>query len=107
MSDSTSLWIWVLAACAAAYAIKLVGYLVPAKLLDNPRIVHVAGAVTIGLLASLTAVNTFASGSSIAFDARIGALVAAAIALLLRAPFLVVVIVGAAAAAGLRLLGMD
>ncbi|GHC98799.1 AzlD domain-containing protein [Zhihengliuella salsuginis] len=106
MSGETSLWIWVLAACAAAYCIKLVGYLVPAKVLDNPRIVHVAGAVTIGLLASLTAVNTFASGAEIAFDARVGALIAAGIALLLRAPFLVVVIVGAAAAAGLRLLGI-
>ena len=36
------------------------------------------------------------------FDARVGALIAAAIALWLRAPFLIVVIVGAAAAALLR-----
>jgi hypothetical protein len=36
----------------------------------------------------------------------LGALVAAALALWLKAPFLVVVLVGAAAAAGLRLLGL-
>lgn len=101
----TNLWWWVLAACAAAYGIKLLGYLVPARILDNPRILRIAGAVTIGLLASLTAVNTFASGTEVALDARIAALVAAAIALLCRAPFLVVVIIGAAAAAGVRLLG--
>ena len=35
----------------------------------------------------------------------LGALAAAALALLLRAPFLVVVLAGAGAAAGLRLLG--
>ena len=63
--------------------------------------------MTIGLLASLTVVNAVASGQYLALDARLGALAAAAIALWFRAPFLVVVIVGAAAAAGLRLLGWD
>ncbi|GAA3710114.1 AzlD domain-containing protein [Zhihengliuella alba] len=99
------LWFWILLACAVAYATKLLGYLVPSRLLDNPRMLRGAGAVTIGLLASLTAVNTFAAGQAIVLDARIAALAAAGVALLLRAPFLVVVIVGAAAAAGTRLLG--
>jgi hypothetical protein len=40
-------------------------------------------------------------------DSRLGALAAAAVALWLKAPFLVVVIAGAAAAAGLRLLGAN
>lgn len=101
-----SLWWWVLAGCVVAYLTKLSGYLVPARILDKPRMGRVAGALTIGLLASLTAVNTFASGQQLVLDARVGALVAAGIALLLRAPFLVVVIVGAAAAALLRWAGM-
>jgi hypothetical protein len=100
-----SLWLWLLTACLLGYAWKLVGYLVPANLLRNPRMSRVAGTMTIGLLASLTIVNAMASGQSLALDARIGALVAAAVALLLRAPFLVVVLAGAGAAAGLRLLG--
>lgn len=100
-----SMWIWVLLAAAIAYLTKLLGYLVPAKVLANPRMSHVAGTLTIGLLASLTVVNAAASGSGVVLDARIGALVAAALALWLKAPFLVVVLVGAAAAAGLRLLG--
>lgn len=99
------LWWWILAGCAAAYGIKMLGFLVPEKLLENEKMTRAAGALTIGLLASLTMVNAVASGSSVAFDARIGALVAAGIALLLRAPFLVVVIAGAAAAALLRWLG--
>ena len=102
-----NLWIWLLLACALAYAWKLVGYFVPARFLENPRMSRVAGTMTIGLLASLTVVNAVASGQSLVLDARLGALAAAGIALWFRAPFLVVVIAGAAAAAGLRLLGWD
>ncbi|AMM31050.1 branched-chain amino acid transporter AzlD [Sinomonas atrocyanea] len=100
-----SLWAWIVLACAAAYALKLLGYLLPRRWMDNERMLRVAGTVTIGLLASLTAVNTFAGGQSLVLDARLGSLAAAAVALVLRAPFLVVVIAGAAAAALLRLLG--
>ncbi|NDK31517.1 AzlD domain-containing protein [Nesterenkonia haasae] len=101
-----SLWVWVLLACGAAYATKLVGYLVPGSWLGHPLVTRISGTMTVALLAALVAMNTFSQGSGIVFDARIGALVAAGIALLLRAPFIVVVIVGAAAAAGLRLLGL-
>ncbi|MHA7145185.1 AzlD domain-containing protein [Arthrobacter sp. TmT3-37] len=100
-----SLWGWILLACAISIATKFVGFLVPAKLLDNPRMLRVAGSLTIGLLAALTAVNTFASGQVLVVDARIAALAAAALALWLRAPFLVVVAVGALAAGLARLLG--
>lgn len=100
-----NLWIWVLIACVLAYAWKLAGYLVPARLLENPRMSRVAGTITIGLLASLTVVNAVASGQALAVDARLGALVAAAIALVLRAPFLLVVVTGAGTAALLRALG--
>ena len=102
-----SLWIWLLIACALAYAWKLMGYFVPAKLLENPRMSRVAGTMTIGLLASLTLVNAVASGQSLATDARLGALAAAAIALALRAPFLLVVVLGAGTAAVLRMLGWN
>jgi hypothetical protein len=101
-----TLWLWIIVAGVISFFTKLIGYLVPRRLLRNPRVVRIAGTLTIGLLAALTAANTFASGQHLAADARIGALIAAVIALLLRAPFLVVVIVGALAAAGLRLLGL-
>jgi uncharacterized membrane protein len=100
------LWFWVLLSCAISLATKLAGYLIPARYLKNKRMSRVAGTITIGLLAALTVVNTVASGQHLAVDSRIGALVAAAIALLLRAPFLVVVIAGAVAAALLRLIGL-
>jgi len=102
-----SLWVWLLLSCLFAYAWKLVGYLLPASLLQNPRMSRMAGTMTIGLLASLTIVNTLASGQALVLDARLGALVAAAAALFLRAPFLVVVLAGAGAAALLRLAGWN
>ena len=102
-----SLWMWLLLSCLFAYAWKLVGYLVPATLLKNPRMSRIAGTMTIGLLASLTVVNAAASGQALLADARLGALAAAAVALLFRAPFLVVVLAGAGTAALLRLAGWN
>lgn len=102
-----SLWTAILLACAAAFATKLAGYAVPARWLHNPRMHRVAGALTVALLASLTVMNTVASGTALALDARLAALAVAALAvaaltLLLRAPFLLVVVLGAAAAALVR-----
>ncbi|HEX7990373.1 MAG TPA: AzlD domain-containing protein [Stenotrophomonas sp.] len=99
-----SLWAWIVLGCVAAWAIKFAGYLVPVRWLESPRMNRVAGCLTIGLLASLTAMNTVSAGQGLAFDARIGALLVAAVALMLRLPFLLVVIAGAAAAALIRLL---
>ena len=98
-----SLWGWIVLASVVAYATKLVGYLVPARWLENEHMTRIAGTLTIGLLASLTAMNAFSLGQSLSIDARVGALVAAAGALTLRVPFLGVVIVGAVVAAMLRL----
>ena len=66
---------------------------------------HVAAMVTVGLLAALTVMNTFTSGRELTLDARIVALVVALIALRMRAPFLLVVVLGAASVAAARALG--
>ncbi|MDQ6739000.1 MAG: AzlD domain-containing protein [Actinomycetota bacterium] len=100
-----NLWPWILLSAALAFGTKLLGYLVPAKVLANPRMSRVAGTLTIGLLAALTVLNAAVSGQHLVTDARLGALLAAAVALRFKAPFLVVVLVGAGAAAALRLLG--
>lgn len=98
-----SQWGWVLLACLAAFATKFAGFLVPPRWLDAPRAQAAANALTVGLLASLTVVNTFAQGQALAFDARVAALLAAAAALALRLPFIAVVVVGAVASALVRL----
>jgi hypothetical protein len=100
------LWLWVIVAAAAAYLIKLSGYLLPRRLLDRPVIIRLATGLTVGLLASLTVLNTVGKGQGILLDSRLLALGAAGIALWLKAPYLVVVIVGALAAALGRMAGL-
>ena len=92
-----TLWGFILLACAATYLTKLAGYAVPARWLQNPRMTRVAGAITVALLASLTVMNTFAAGTALVIDARLASLAAAALALWLRLPFLLVVVLGAVA----------
>lgn len=101
-----TIWGWILAACLVAFGTKFAGYLVPHSLLESAGFQRVSRAMTIGLLAALVATNAFASGQALALDARALALLAAGVALWFRAPFLLVVIIGAAAAAAGRLLGL-
>lgn len=96
---------WVIGAGLIALATKAVGYLVPSAWLEYPHIGRLASAITVGLLASLIMLNTFANGQRLALDARAAALVVAVIACRLRAPFLVVVVLGALTAALVRLAG--
>ena len=98
----TELWGWVLAACLLAYLTKLSGYLLPEAWLDQPWVRTVSTGMTAGLLASLVVVNTVVTGQALVLDARVAALGAAAVALWLRAPYIVVVLVGALAAALVR-----
>jgi len=103
----TGTWVAVLVTAAGCYALKLTGLTVPRSVLDNPRVRRFAELVPVALLAALTAVQTFGAGQSLAIDpARVAGLGAAVVALLLRAPFLVVVIVAAGTAAVLRALGV-
>ena len=101
-----TVWLWILAACLIAFGTKLVGYLLPERWLEDPWVLPLSHGVTVGLLASLVATSTFSSGQSLAVDARLVALLAAAAALRLKAPYLVVVIVGAVAAALARLIAL-
>ena len=97
-----TLWIAIALACAATCLTKWAGYAVPARWLNNPRMAHVAGTITVALLSALTVMNTFADGTSLVLDARLAALAAAALALWARLPFLLVVVLGASAAAAVR-----
>ena len=105
LGSGGTLWLWLLLACAAAYATKLAGYLMPARWLRSPRMARMAGALTIALLAALTALNAVSNGQQLALDARLAALAAAALALWARLPYLLVVVLGAGAAALVRALG--
>ena len=100
-----SRWIAVLAASIIAFAFKFSGYTVPPTWLEQLRITRVTEMLPAALLAALVVLETFSTGSRLVLDARAAALLVAIVALLLRAPFIVVVVLAAFTAAVLRLLG--
>ncbi|MCB7137723.1 AzlD domain-containing protein [Cellulosimicrobium marinum] len=104
MSPAT-VWVVVLAASTLCFALKLAGHLVPEHWLADERVARTAALVTAALLGALVAVQTIGAGQALVVDARLPALGVAAVALALRAPFVVVVVLAAATAAGLRALG--
>ena len=101
-----SLWTAVIAAGLLAWLTKLAGYLVPQRWLNGPLVNRIMACLPVALLAALVAVQTFDAGRAITLDARAAGLLAAVLALALRAPFLLVIVIAAGTAAGLRALGL-
>jgi uncharacterized membrane protein len=104
--QASMIWVAVVAGALGCYVAKLVGYLLPSSVLAHEGIRRITGLLPVALLAALVAVQTFATGQTLVIDARAAGLAAAIIALLLRAPFLVVVLVAAVTAALLRATGL-
>ncbi|MFF3733580.1 AzlD domain-containing protein [Streptomyces sp. NPDC002476] len=86
-----NVWIAIALTAVGCYLAKLLGLLVPAGVLERPLIRRLAALLPVALLAALTAQQTFGDGRGLTLDARGAGLAAAALALALRAPFLVVV----------------
>jgi len=99
-----TVWLVVLGAALGCYLIKLAGLSVPSRVLERPLVERVADLLPVALLSGLIAVQVFGSGASLHVDARALGLLAGALALAARAPFLTVVVVAAVTAALIRLL---
>jgi branched-subunit amino acid transport protein len=97
-------WAALLVGAAGCYLLKLAGLSVPAKVLENPLVERVADLMPVALLSALIGVQVLGDGSRLVLDARLVGLGVAVVALLLRAPFIVVVFSAALAAALVRLL---
>ncbi|MEU0988295.1 AzlD domain-containing protein [Streptomyces sp. NPDC005953] len=100
-----SIWIAIAATAIGCYLVKLAGLLVPAGALERPLVQRLAALLPVALLAALTAQQTFGAGDALVLDARAAGVAAAALALVLRAPFLVVVGAAVVVTAGVRALG--
>jgi uncharacterized membrane protein len=100
----SALWLAVLVTATGCYLLKLAGLAVPQAVLEHPLVERVADLLPVALLAALVAVQVVADGQALVVDARLVGLGVAVVALLFRAPFLVVVLLAAAAAALVRLL---
>lgn len=95
----------VVLASLAVFSWKLLGYLMPARII-TPWIRAFSDRVTITLLAALVGLQGIAIGNQLQLDARLPALLVAALLLWLKVPYVLVVLAAALAAGGLRLLGL-
>jgi uncharacterized membrane protein len=103
MSD---IWAIVAAIGIGTMVIKAAGPVLLGERPLAPRVRSVVALLAPALLAALVATATFGSGQELRLDARIIGVGVAAVALVLRAPVLLVVILAAASAATARLLGI-
>jgi branched-subunit amino acid transport protein len=100
----TALWATVLAASLGCYLLKLAGLSVPTSWVEQPWVARVVDFVPAALLAALVAVQAMTSGAALVLDGRLVGLAVAAVALALRAPFVVVLVLAGAAGAGVAVL---
>lgn len=100
-----TLWQIVLIASIACLAFKIAGYLVPTSVLEKEGPARMANLLTVALLAALVAVQTLAVGDSVQLDARLPAILIAAVLFALRVPFALVVFAAAVVAALIRAAG--
>ena len=98
-----TLWGAILLSSVLVFSWTILGFLVPQSVLRHPLAARVASLLTVALLAALLGVQGFTVGGEIQFDARVAALVVAAVLLHFRAPFIVMVVAASATAAILRL----
>ena len=103
--STSALWGAVIIASLTSFALKWLGYQIPMSLLERPLIARMSALMPIALLAALAATQTFTAGTALVLDARIVGVLTAGILLWRRAPFLAVILAGAAATAITRLLG--
>ena len=95
----TALWATVVVGSLGCYLLKLAGLSVPAAWVEQPWVARVVDFVPAALLAALVAVQALAAGNDLVLDGRLVGLAVAAVALALRAPFIVVLVLAGAAGA--------
>ncbi|WP_427165730.1 AzlD domain-containing protein [Streptomyces sp. C1-1] len=100
-----STWIAIGLTALGCYVVKVAGLFVPEGALQRPYVRRLAALMPVALLAALTAQQTFADGRALVLDARVAGVLAAAVALVLRAPFLLVVAAAVVVTAGVRAMG--
>ena len=102
----SALWLVVLGASLGCYLLKLIGVVIPKQFLERPLVNEITHLLPIALLSAIVAIQTLGQGQGLAIDARLPALGASLIALCLKSPFIVVVLIAAVVAAGLRYFGL-
>lgn len=95
----SQIWIAVIGTSAIAFALKYFGHSIPEKYLTNPRALRINTLIPIALLSALVAVQSLTVKSALVIDQRVAGMAIAVLALVLKAPFPVVVLGSAAGSA--------
>jgi branched chain amino acid efflux pump len=101
----SALWVAIVAVTLANVAIKAAGPILAGGRELRPRVNAVIALLTPALLAALVVTETFGEDGHLALDERILGVGVAAIAIALRAPVLLAVVLAALVTALARLLG--
>ena len=102
----TSAWLTVLVVAGATIAIKAAGPVILGGRQLPPAVLSVVALLPAALLSALVAVLTFQASGELAVDARAIGVAVAAVAIWLRTPILLVVLLAAAATALARASGI-
>ena len=97
--SSATVWAVVLAGALGCYLLKFAGLSVPAAWVQRSVVTRVVEFVPAALLAALVAVQAATTEGALVADGRLVGLAVAALALALRAPFIVVLLLAGAAGA--------
>ena len=95
----TTLWIATIGTSLIAFLLKYSGHSVPERWLSQPKIQRINALIPIALLSALVAVQSFSEKSQLMIDQRLVGLVVAIIALMLKAPFPIIVLSAAISSA--------
>ncbi|MGH2417603.1 MAG: AzlD domain-containing protein [Candidatus Limnocylindria bacterium] len=101
----TPAWVTVLVVAGATIAIKAAGPVILGGRQLPPVVLNVVAMLPAALLAALVAVLTFQADGALVLDARLIGVAVAAVAIWLRAPILIVVLLAAAVTATARAFG--
>jgi hypothetical protein len=95
----TIFWVATIGTSVIAFLLKYSGHSVPERWLSHPKIQNINALIPIALLSALVAVQSFSEKSQLMIDQRLVGLTVAIIALLLKAPFPIVVLSAAVSSA--------
>ncbi len=87
-------WLFVIGLSVGAYALKALGAVAMPRLEVTRRAAPLIALLPPALLAALVVVGTLDSGGALVMDLRTFGVAAAGLAVVLRAPFVVVIVVG-------------
>jgi len=95
----TIFWVTTIGTSVIAFLLKYSGHSVPERWLSHPKIQKINALIPIALLSALVGVQSFSDKSKLVVDQRLVGLVVAIIALMLKAPFPIVVLSAALSSA--------